>query len=58
MFTGPTDSIPFGYEETGVMCDDANGCHCVIKTGGCDSSNCTVDERDGMCIGKFNLQSS
>ena len=52
MFTGPNDLIPFGYAETGVICDDANGCRCVIKTGGCDWSHCTVNEQDGVCIGK------
>ena len=62
MFTGRDDDIPFGYAETGVVCDDANECHCVIKTGGCHSSHCTastdgVVKQDGMCIGKFNLKS-
>ena len=55
MFAGPNDPIPFGYEETGWICDDAKQCHCVIKTGGCDSSNCKVDGLEGMCIGKFDL---
>ena len=57
MFTGPNDPIPYGYDKTGMICDDAKQCHCIIpKTGGCDSSDCIANGRDGMCIGKFDLQ--
>ena len=42
---------------SGVICDNEKQCKCFIKEAECESTSCKVNGQEGMCIGKFNLQS-
>ena len=53
---GPNETPPFGYADSGEICDDEKMCKCVVKEDGCGTLSCKANNQEGMCIGKVILQ--